>query len=154
MIDVCLSCLSCSYLLPGHIRISDLGLAVKLSGGELAQGRVGTVGYMGMFSNKPKKCFLTTVSVSHFFLFPFHYWVVKQWDEFLLSPWSDSAFPLSSGGDRKRALRDESWLVGPGMSRVRDDRGETPFSGGERASQETRDGEKDTGRRGGLWEDV
>ncbi|XP_062316520.1 G protein-coupled receptor kinase 5-like [Osmerus eperlanus] len=30
----------------GHIRISDLGLALKLSGGELAQGRVGTVGYM------------------------------------------------------------------------------------------------------------
>lgn len=30
----------------GHIRISDLGLAVKLAPGELAQGRVGTVGYM------------------------------------------------------------------------------------------------------------
>uniref|UniRef100_A0A667X397 G protein-coupled receptor kinase n=1 Tax=Myripristis murdjan TaxID=586833 RepID=A0A667X397_9TELE len=32
--------------LNGHIRISDLGLAVRLSEGNLAQGRVGTVGYM------------------------------------------------------------------------------------------------------------
>ncbi|XP_074546789.1 G protein-coupled receptor kinase 5-like [Halichoeres trimaculatus] len=30
----------------GHIRISDLGLAVKLSEGGLARGRVGTLGYM------------------------------------------------------------------------------------------------------------
>ncbi|XP_029624784.1 G protein-coupled receptor kinase 5 isoform X2 [Salmo trutta] len=30
----------------GHIRISDLGLAVKLSEGNLVRGRVGTLGYM------------------------------------------------------------------------------------------------------------
>ncbi|KAM4634993.1 G protein-coupled receptor kinase 5 [Polymixia lowei] len=30
----------------GHIRISDLGLAVRLSEGKLVRGRVGTVGYM------------------------------------------------------------------------------------------------------------
>ncbi|ELK04913.1 G protein-coupled receptor kinase 5 [Pteropus alecto] len=30
----------------GHIRISDLGLAVKIPEGELIRGRVGTVGYM------------------------------------------------------------------------------------------------------------
>lgn len=30
----------------GHIRISDLGLAVRLSEGKLARGRVGTIGYM------------------------------------------------------------------------------------------------------------
>ncbi|XP_040914582.1 G protein-coupled receptor kinase 5 [Toxotes jaculatrix] len=30
----------------GHIRISDLGLAVRLSEGSLVRGRVGTVGYM------------------------------------------------------------------------------------------------------------
>ncbi|XP_069022585.1 G protein-coupled receptor kinase 5 isoform X1 [Embiotoca jacksoni] len=30
----------------GHIRISDLGLAVKLSEGSLVKGRVGTLGYM------------------------------------------------------------------------------------------------------------
>ncbi|CAL1568031.1 unnamed protein product [Knipowitschia caucasica] len=30
----------------GHIRISDLGLAVRLSNGKLAHGRVGTTGYM------------------------------------------------------------------------------------------------------------
>lgn len=30
----------------GHVRISDLGLAVRLSEGKLAHGRVGTVGYM------------------------------------------------------------------------------------------------------------
>lgn len=31
----------------GHIRISDLGLAIKVPEGELIRGRVGTVGYMG-----------------------------------------------------------------------------------------------------------
>ncbi|NWR36497.1 GRK5 kinase, partial [Tachuris rubrigastra] len=31
---------------PGHIRISDLGLAVKIPEGETIRGRVGTVGYM------------------------------------------------------------------------------------------------------------
>ncbi|XP_030290724.1 G protein-coupled receptor kinase 5 isoform X1 [Sparus aurata] len=30
----------------GHIRISDLGLAVRLTDGQLVRGRVGTVGYM------------------------------------------------------------------------------------------------------------
>lgn len=32
---------------PGHIRISDLGLAIKIPEGETIRGRVGTVGYMG-----------------------------------------------------------------------------------------------------------
>lgn len=31
----------------GHIRISDLGLAVKIPENESIRGRVGTVGYMG-----------------------------------------------------------------------------------------------------------
>lgn len=31
----------------GHIRISDLGLAVKIPESESIRGRVGTVGYMG-----------------------------------------------------------------------------------------------------------
>lgn len=31
----------------GHIRISDLGLAVQIPEGETIRGRVGTVGYMG-----------------------------------------------------------------------------------------------------------
>lgn len=34
----------------GHIRISDLGLAVRLSEGGLVRGRVGTLGYMGMYA--------------------------------------------------------------------------------------------------------
>ena len=36
-------------LLPsaGHVRISDLGLAVEIPSGETIRGRVGTVGYMG-----------------------------------------------------------------------------------------------------------
>lgn len=39
-----------SYLmipLLGHVRISDLGLAVEVPEGETIRGRVGTVGYMG-----------------------------------------------------------------------------------------------------------
>ena len=32
---------------PGHIRISDLGLAVQIPDSETIRGRVGTVGYMG-----------------------------------------------------------------------------------------------------------
>ena len=36
------------YLLfSGHVRISDLGLAVEFPEGETIRGRVGTVGYMG-----------------------------------------------------------------------------------------------------------
>lgn len=31
----------------GHVRISDLGLAVDIPEGEMVRGRVGTVGYMG-----------------------------------------------------------------------------------------------------------
>lgn len=34
----------------GHIRISDLGLAVKIPEGDSIRGRVGTVGYMGEWS--------------------------------------------------------------------------------------------------------
>lgn len=40
----------------GHIRISDLGLAITVPEGELIRGRVGTVGYMGK----------NTISVSEF----------------------------------------------------------------------------------------
>lgn len=36
-----------SYSCVGHIRISDLGLAVQIPEGETIRGRVGTVGYMG-----------------------------------------------------------------------------------------------------------
>lgn len=35
------------YPYPGHIRISDLGLAVHVPEGQTIKGRVGTVGYMG-----------------------------------------------------------------------------------------------------------
>ena len=38
---VCLRCCS------GHVRISDLGLAVHIPEGQSVRGRVGTVGYMG-----------------------------------------------------------------------------------------------------------
>jgi len=39
----------CIYI--GHIRISDLGLAIELPEGQKAKGRVGTVGYMGESCN-------------------------------------------------------------------------------------------------------
>lgn len=35
--------------LAGHVRISDLGLAVEVPEGESIRGRVGTVGYMGEY---------------------------------------------------------------------------------------------------------
>ena len=38
----------------GHVRISDLGLAVQIRNGETIRGRVGTIGYMG------KTCLLLT----------------------------------------------------------------------------------------------
>lgn len=38
-----------SYSCSGHVRISDLGLAMEIPEGEAVRGRVGTVGYMGMF---------------------------------------------------------------------------------------------------------
>lgn len=34
----------------GHVRISDLGLAVEIAEGDTVRGRVGTVGYMGKFN--------------------------------------------------------------------------------------------------------
>lgn len=39
--------MSVFYIIAGHIRISDLGLAVKIPEGDAIRGRVGTVGYMG-----------------------------------------------------------------------------------------------------------
>lgn len=41
------SFLTTALVVPGHIRISDLGLAITVPEGELIRGRVGTVGYMG-----------------------------------------------------------------------------------------------------------
>ena len=51
-IFMCL-CHGCSYypISKGHIRISDLGLAIKIPEGQSVRGSVGTVGYMG-------ECFL------------------------------------------------------------------------------------------------
>ena len=36
----------------GHVRISDLGLAVEIPPGETIKGRVGTIGYMGEFASR------------------------------------------------------------------------------------------------------
>ena len=33
----------------GHVRISDLGLAMQIPEGETIRGRMGTVGYMGVY---------------------------------------------------------------------------------------------------------
>nr|CAD7421655.1 unnamed protein product [Timema poppensis] len=38
----------------GHVRISDLGLAVEIPEGEMVRGRVGTVGYMGEPRRHPR----------------------------------------------------------------------------------------------------
>lgn len=38
---------ACLIFSPGHIRISDLGLAVYIPEGQSVRGRVGTIGYMG-----------------------------------------------------------------------------------------------------------
>ena len=34
----------------GHVRISDLGLAMQIPEGETIRGRMGTVGYMGLYT--------------------------------------------------------------------------------------------------------
>jgi len=39
----------CCYVPLGHVRISDLGLAMQIPEGECIRGRMGTVGYMGMY---------------------------------------------------------------------------------------------------------
>ena len=39
--------LSPALSLTGHVRISDLGLAVHIPEGQSVRGRVGTIGYMG-----------------------------------------------------------------------------------------------------------
>lgn len=44
----CLLQVSCCVSL-GHVRISDLGLAMQIPKGETIRGRMGTVGYMGMY---------------------------------------------------------------------------------------------------------
>ena len=49
----------------GHVRISDLGLAVQIKNGETIRGRVGTIGYMGKFAP------LLLLSISHFVIKPF-----------------------------------------------------------------------------------
>ena len=48
----------------GHVRISDLGLAVQIKNGETIRGRVGTIGYMGKFAP------LLLLSISHFVIEP------------------------------------------------------------------------------------
>ena len=56
----------------GHIRISDLGLAVRMTEGNLVRGRVGTVGYMGTYEphftdhrpkvyKQPRVCWLSSL---------------------------------------------------------------------------------------------
>ena len=44
---VCVLIYSSLLSLSGHIRISDLGLAVHIPEGQSVRGRVGTPGYMG-----------------------------------------------------------------------------------------------------------
>lgn len=54
----------CVFLLSlGHIRISDLGLAVKIPEGESIRGRVGTVGYMGKWFGF-HCCWISTLNVT------------------------------------------------------------------------------------------
>ena len=41
--------MSCFVFL-GHVRISDLGLAMQIPESETIRGRMGTVGYMGVYN--------------------------------------------------------------------------------------------------------
>lgn len=47
MLQLSAFCVSVVFVSPGHIRITDLGLAVRIGEGLTTKGRVGTVGYMG-----------------------------------------------------------------------------------------------------------
>lgn len=44
---------SCVLFGTGHIRISDLGLAIRVSESGVVRGRVGTLGYMGQYPTWP-----------------------------------------------------------------------------------------------------
>ena len=53
LILVFLLCPALSFA--GHVRISDLGLAVHIPEGQSVRGRVGTIGYMGEESEEWRK---------------------------------------------------------------------------------------------------
>lgn len=61
---------------------------------------------------------------------------------------------FSSRGDQPQALWDERWLVGPGLPDLWNDCRAAPIQGPRRASQKSRDGEKDSDRTGGIWQHV
>jgi serine/threonine protein kinase len=55
----------------GHVRISDLGLAIEVPEGETVRGRVGTVGYMGKYISLSHSLFnfdIQQTIVIYFFL--------------------------------------------------------------------------------------
>ena len=67
----------------GHVRISDLGLAVAIPEGQSVRGRVGTVGYMG-------KC---------------GWWVCGQWDTWV----RDSGIHGKRGDSKETKVWVVSW---------------------------------------------
>lgn len=73
----------------GHVRISDLGLAVDIPEGEMVRGRVGTVGYMGQYNIaqafKQKK---NVINLSSLVFFSLCY-TRRRHLSLLCSSWSD-----------------------------------------------------------------
>lgn len=102
------------YRSPGHIRISDLGLAVQIPEGETIRGRVGTVGYMG----RCRSCSPVRLSV--------------RFRKTLFS----HIVRFSSGGHSEWELHVQSWLVGFGLPDIRDDPGSVSVSPPQGASEE------------------
>uniref|UniRef100_A0A663F4A5 G protein-coupled receptor kinase n=1 Tax=Aquila chrysaetos chrysaetos TaxID=223781 RepID=A0A663F4A5_AQUCH len=120
----------------GHIRISDLGLAVHVPEGQTIKGRVGTVGYMGKWP-----CFNQEV--------------VSDCTRALPALTCPSP-PLlcSSGGGEERALHVQPRLVGSRLPGVRDDRGTVPLPAAQEEDQAGGGGAVGEGSAGGVLREV
>lgn len=103
---MCTFCGSCS----GHIRISDLGLAVQIPEGETIRGRVGTVGYMGKTSDTTSALLphLPSLYKSQLSTPPYETSLTAP-DRSFLTP---HLISISSRGDPERELHRQPRLVG------------------------------------------
>lgn len=107
----------------------------------------------------PSKCLKESSSEAEWGLWAT--WVRKNcdqhWVNSLVNNWQllmKTGFPFSSGGDKQREVRHESWLVGAGLPRLRDDRRTIALPRPQRASEAGGGGEEGAGGGGGVQRQV